>query len=632
MTINPNLLVSAAMLQDYLVDKDTGKPLANGLVTLYKDEARSFYKNWYYQTGVPGAYTYIPLDNPMHLSSVGTIQDPNGNDVIPFYYPFEEDDENVPEAYYITVYSVDENGDQAVLQFTRENFPFQPTGVSPTSQIPTLDNIIVNNVFWRNVGSLDAMNVLDSVIAPSQHNGFTNGDIRFIKNIAGANDDLIFSPMTENLDNDITPELYLNMQCTSVQAGETVKCIQYPVSLHIKTLANVNATLVIQAQNVSGNPNNYLDLYVYQYLGTGALTQPVPILIQRITLNNSFQKFVIPFTFPDNAGLTLGEGTDDALFIRVQYPLSATFNINHTKTSIYLSETVPDNDFITYAEIDRVIDSARTADVKTSYNFTSPTYPTPGGWIFMNDGTIGSTSSGGTVRSNNDTFPLYSIIWNSILIDFCPLILAGVEVSKGASAYADFTANKQIFIPKALGRVLSGADPTGVNFAKTFVRSGNTLIINNSSGFYTGTPFTVTNTGGALPNPLTAFTTYYMVVVDGVTVEVASTLLNAEAGVIIPLTTAGSGLNVLTATLPAHSLGQYVGEDQHALIINEIPAHTHPGSTVPTNVAAGGAPLSVVGSGNAPANSVGVNIAAQGGGGVHNTLQPTTYTNYIMKL
>ena len=90
MTINTDLLIAAPMLQDYLVDKDTGFPLANGQVSLYIDNQRSFFKNWYYQTGAPGAYTWIPLDNPLNLSSVGTIQDPNGNDVIPFYYPFDE--------------------------------------------------------------------------------------------------------------------------------------------------------------------------------------------------------------------------------------------------------------------------------------------------------------------------------------------------------------------------------------------------------------------------------------------------------------------------------------------------------------------------------------------------------------
>src|SRR5215204_2765614 len=107
MAINPDLLIAAPMLQDYIVDKD-GTPLTNGIITLWVDTERFVtYKNWYYQTGSPGAYEYIPLDNPLNLSAAGTIQDPAGNDVIPYYYPYDENDENTPQAYFIQVYSVD---------------------------------------------------------------------------------------------------------------------------------------------------------------------------------------------------------------------------------------------------------------------------------------------------------------------------------------------------------------------------------------------------------------------------------------------------------------------------------------------------------------------------------------------
>jgi hypothetical protein len=451
MAINTDLLIAAPMLQDYLVDKDSGFPLANGIVSLYKDTARSFYKNWYYQSGAPGAYTYIPLDNPLHLSSVGTIQDPNGNDVIPFYYPYQENDENIPEAYYITVYSVDENGAPAVLQFTRENFPFVGGGVSPESTSPTLRNYIVNNVYWRNIGTLNATNVLNQVIAPSQHDGYANNsDIRFIKSVAGAVDQISFIPITSVLNNDITPETMLNFTCDSVQVGETQKCIQYPVSLHVKTLQNVEASLVIQAQNVAGNANNFLDLYVYQFLGTGALSQPAPILIQRILLNNAMTKYVIPFIFPDAAGLTLGNGGDDALFIQVQYPLSAISAINHTKPSVYLSDEVPDNDFDTYDQINSIICDFRTADFRVSLN--SFLF----GWVATNDGTIGNSSSNATSVANVAAWPLYNLIWNAVGQTYAPMFTsAGASVAYGASAINDWNANNQLSLTKQLGRAMA---------------------------------------------------------------------------------------------------------------------------------------------------------------------------------
>lgn len=615
MAINTDLLVAAPMLQNYLVDKDTGTPLAGGIVSLFVDTNRTLYKNWYYQTGSPGAYEYIALPNPLTLSSVGTIQDGNGNDVIPFYYPYEENNENVREAYYITVYSADENGDPDVLQFTRENFPFAPSNPSPEVQSPTLRNYIVNNVFWRNVGSLDAMNVTDSILAPSQHDGFTNGDIRFIKDVTGANDDIAFLPMTDTLDNDITPEYYLNFQCSSTVENETVKCIQYPVSLHVKTLQNVPASLVIQAQNVEGSPNNYLDLYIYQYLGTGAIDQGAPILQRRITLNNEFTKFVIPIVFPDASNLTLGEGGDDALFIRIQYPLSAICNINHTKASVYLSDEIPDNDFDTYDDIASITNSPRTGDVRTSLN-SFQSY----GWVPANDGSIGNTNSSATTRSNTDTWPLYKLIWENVLDHWAP-----VSTGRGANAYADFSANKTLTLTRNMGRILAGLNPITTT-ALTFTADAGTdlLTVSSTATLTTGTPVQVTNSGGALPNPLAANTVYFVINISGTTLKLATSIENAYAGTPIDLTNNGTGTHTIQT-----ALGAYSGESTHTLTIGEMPSHAHG--------AVGGA-LFVVTGGSATGNGSGTdynqdaNTATTGGGEAHNNIQPTTYMNVFIKL
>jgi hypothetical protein len=84
MAILPELLVSAAVLQNILVGKD-GLPLAAGVVTLYHDNSRQTLKNWYYQSGTPEHYTWTALPNPMTLSAAGTTVDNNGNDLDPFY-------------------------------------------------------------------------------------------------------------------------------------------------------------------------------------------------------------------------------------------------------------------------------------------------------------------------------------------------------------------------------------------------------------------------------------------------------------------------------------------------------------------------------------------------------------------
>jgi hypothetical protein len=625
MAINPDLLVAAPMLQDYLVKKD-GTPLSGGIITLWVDTARyTQYKNWYYQTGVPGAYTYIPLDNPLSLSAAGTIQDPNGNDVIPFYYPFEETDENTPETYFITVYSVDENGQPATLQFTRENFPFMPTGLSPTSEEPTFRNYILNNVYWRNLGSFNLTNVLSQVVAPSQHEGYTNGDIQWIKNVTGANDSLSFLPMTTTLDNDVTPEYCLNVECAGATTGETTKCIQYPLSLHVKTLQNAMGTIVVHAQNIAGNPNNYIDVQVYQYLGTGALSQPAPINEMRLTLNNNFQKFLIPVTLPDATGLTLGEGGDDALFVRIQYPLNVTFNISHTKPQFYLSQTVPDNNFDTYDQIETIINSPRTGDYRTSLNSFMP------GFVAANDGSIGTSTSGATNRANTDTWPLYNLLWNSVLNAWCP-----VAGGRGANAYADFSANKALTLTRNLGRVIAGLDPvvTNTTFTTNYAGSHFNLTVSSSAGFTTGSPVQLINTGGSLPSSLAAGTVYFLIVINATTVRLALTLELAYAGSATDIGSDSTGTSSLL-----NALGAYLGETNHTLTNGELASHTHGLSTATAIVPVANNMPSTFGFNSGTNNDGGTHACplsgstdADGGGAGHNTMQPTMYANVFLKL
>lgn len=622
MPINTDLLIAAPMLQDYLVDKDTGGPLSNGIVTMYKDNQRQTYKNWYYQTGTPGAYTYNELSNPLYLSSVGTIQDPYGNDVIPFYYPYNEDDQTVSETYYVTVYSSDENNQPAVRQFTRENFPFVASNSSPAINNPTNRNYILNNVYWRNIGSLDCTDVTNQSIAPSQHDGYTDSywDIRFIKDVTGAADTIDFQPMTETLDDDITPETYLNFQCNSVQVGETIKCIQYPISLHIATLANVQASIVIQAQNVPGNPNNYLDIQLYQFLGTGALSQPAPVTIQRITLGNTFQKFIIPVIFPDDTDLALGGGGDDAFFLRIQYPVTSVFEINHTKPQIYLSDVVPDNDFDTYDQIESIINSPRTGDFRNSLNYNNY------GWVSANDGTIGSASSSATTRKNKDTWPLYYFLWNNFIDGICPVI-----GGRGASAYDDFSTNKPITLTRNLGRVLLGANPQ-FEGPVTFTANASTDILTLASDqiIVKGTPVIVGNSGGSLPSPLISGTVYYVSInsLTSTTIKLSTTIENAYSGVSINLTTNGSGTNTL---YNAH--GSIEGDSTMPIGIGNMPSHNHPGSNFPIdhfNAGSGG--TQVIEGFSGTAGTEGVNIASQGDGIPISVIQPSVFQNVFIKL
>ena len=172
---------------------------------------------------------------------------------IPFYYPFSELDETVKQPYYITVYDY-----MGTLQFTRSNFPYNTGSSSPPPgpSGPTNDNYIIDNGFWRNIGTLNLTNNLDAVVAPSQHDGFVYPDIHFIKNIAGGADTVTFVKfpltITPILEGDITPEFYINHECANTPTGETQKCYQFPISLHVNTLASVPYIVTIQVQNAGG--------------------------------------------------------------------------------------------------------------------------------------------------------------------------------------------------------------------------------------------------------------------------------------------------------------------------------------------------------------------------------------------
>lgn len=123
-------------LQEYFVNKDTGFPLAAGVVEFFSDAAFTVPKDVYQQnqSGSAGnyTYTYVNLGSKLILSSVGTFQDNNGNDIIPFLYPFTgtppatstDRPDGTIELYFIRVWSKDPSVySDAVLQFTRSGWP-----------------------------------------------------------------------------------------------------------------------------------------------------------------------------------------------------------------------------------------------------------------------------------------------------------------------------------------------------------------------------------------------------------------------------------------------------------------------------------------------------------------------------
>lgn len=127
--------IAGTDLSPYFVDKDTGAPLAGGTVEFWRDVQRATPKLVYTLQGPNnlGAYEYVPLDNPITLSGVGTIEDAIGNNVPLYYFPYDVDG-NL-DLYYIVVKSA-----LGVPQFTRQAWP-----TLAGSEDPTTDNGIQTN-------------------------------------------------------------------------------------------------------------------------------------------------------------------------------------------------------------------------------------------------------------------------------------------------------------------------------------------------------------------------------------------------------------------------------------------------------------------------------------------------------
>jgi microcystin-dependent protein len=214
-----------------------------------------------------------------------------------------------------------------------------------------------------------------------------------------------------------------------------------------------------------------------------------------------------------------------------------------------------------------------TGDVKIRYGTG-----TLSGFVRGNGRTIGSATSGATERANADTQSLFEYLWGAD---------ANLSVSggRGASANADWTANKTIALPDCRGRVIASPDGMGNSPAGQLGSGAGSFGASNDT-------------------------------------------LGAKGGVEV------QGLT--TAQLPAHS---------HANTLTD-PGHGHPGSTIPLQGNSSGAStgnaaffgnnstaLTTLGATIANSTTgVTINNANAGSGAVHNNTQPTILMTTYIKL
>lgn len=206
----------------------------------------------------------------------------------------------------------------------------------------------------------------------------------------------------------------------------------------------------------------------------------------------------------------------------------------------------------------------------------------PAGFVLASGRTIGSAASGATERANADTEALYTLLWNSMTQTDLPIqTSAGGASTRGASAAADFAANKRLPLPDMRGRVGVGKD----------------------------------NMGGTAANRMTAAGAG----IDG-------TVLGKSGGTETHTLTSGQ--------IPAHT---------HTASTNSAGAHTHTSNLSPTGNQFTGSTTAVAPDGttnvagitttSAGAHSHTVTVDANtGGGGAHPNVQPSIVRNVLIKL
>lgn len=156
-----------------------------------------------------------------------------------------------------------------------------------------------------------------------------------------------------------------------------------------------------------------------------------------------------------------------------------------------------------------------TGDVKTTMKATADY-----GWVMANDGTVGNASSNATTYANALAEAIFTLVWTNISNTYAALLTsAGAPVARGASAAADFAANRQITLTKALGRALiiagAGSGLTNRALGQILGEEDHLLTIPEIPAHTHSLPYTInvasavngTGTDGTRSGPITSGST-----------------------------------------------------------------------------------------------------------------------------
>lgn len=323
MSLNNNYVISPS-LEEYFVDKTTGLPLSNGKVYFYSDINRSTLKPIFTLSGNPPNYSYVQLQNPSTLSAVGTFQDEGGNNVLPYYYPYDADG-NI-ELYYIEVYDSND-----FLQFTREAWPnisFQSDNIEVANAV----NYIPNGQFLLHTDIPDdEINKIPAGQIRSDVTEIAQGGWSFRRSTGSTStDNVSFFRYGEFVsDPSASPRYAVQILCSGPGVTDVDKGL-YCEFKDVNKFASVNGqtyTISFCAETVnSGDFVTTLNLIKnYGTGGSPSATEIIQLTTFQITSTQTLFQF--SFSFGDNEGKGIGDNDDDYVALELSFPTNISFGI-----------------------------------------------------------------------------------------------------------------------------------------------------------------------------------------------------------------------------------------------------------------------------------------------------------------
>lgn len=304
--------------------------------------------------------------------------------------------------------------------------------------------------------------------SPLVNDNFDNIDRAIAAALAGANfvpwaNNTVFTEGVIAIDTGVTPSAYYicNVTHTSALAPTTF------------------------AQDRAANPT-FWSVFLFNYRPRGAWTHDTQYLINDIvydatlgitgicknahisnhagTINDDAANWDYIVNLPSSlpaSQITYNSATSGLGVTNVQAAIDAVDAVNDTQntrlTSLESSRTTDEANIATNTtnistlQAQQVKDGWDVGDVRLSLS------PIPhSGWLAMNDGTIGNALSGASNYANANAVTLFTLLWNNYTDVHAP-----VSGGRGASAAADFAANKTITLTRVLGRAIIGGGGTG---------------------------------------------------------------------------------------------------------------------------------------------------------------------------